>query len=102
MEFPLLVSEIYVVYCCCLQDGRAKRLMKITSKGQVTIPVAIRKKARLLPHCEVEFRIEGENVVIRKIKQRVGRGQALIAALRGKGSVKMSTDRILALTRGRT
>ncbi|WP_034930118.1 AbrB/MazE/SpoVT family DNA-binding domain-containing protein, partial [Candidatus Accumulibacter vicinus] len=29
--------------------------MRITSKGQVTIPVEIRKQAGLMPNTEVEF-----------------------------------------------
>jgi AbrB family looped-hinge helix DNA binding protein len=31
--------------------------MKITSKGQVTIPQAVREKAGLHPHSEVEFEV---------------------------------------------
>ena len=33
--------------------------MRITSKGQVTIPVEIREKAGLLPNTEVEFELDG-------------------------------------------
>lgn len=36
--------------------------MRITSKGQVTIPIAMRQKAGLMPNSEVEFLMEG-NVV---------------------------------------
>lgn len=74
--------------------------MKITSKGQVTIPTAIRQKTGLLPHTDVEFFIEGGKVIIRKSKKTETRGHRLVEALRGKGSVKMSTDQIMALTRG--
>ena len=38
--------------------------MRITSKGQVTIPAAIREKAGLLPHTEVEFELDGDAVRI--------------------------------------
>ncbi len=34
--------------------------MRITSKGQVTIPVEIRERLGLLPDCEVEFVVEGK------------------------------------------
>lgn len=34
--------------------------MRITSKGQVTVPIEIRKKAGLLPNTEVEFAVKGE------------------------------------------
>ena len=74
--------------------------MKITSKGQVTIPAEIRQKAGLLPHTEVEFEMAGGKVVLRKVRGGSRRGGRLIDALRGKGSVRMSTDEIMALTRG--
>ena len=77
--------------------------MKITSKGQVTIPVEIREKLGLLPNCEVEFEIVGQTVRMRKVRKAKGpgrRGKSLVARLRGKGSVRMTTDEILALTRG--
>lgn len=76
--------------------------MRITSKGQVTIPQAIREKLGLLPNTEVEFVVEGRAVRIVKVQPRRGdgRGQAIVRRLRGRGSVSMSTDEILALTRG--
>ena len=41
--------------------------MKITSKGQVTIPQAVREQAGLLPHSEVEFEVLANgDVVIRR------------------------------------
>ena len=74
--------------------------MKITSKGQVTIPAEIREKAGLLPETEVEFGIERGKVVIRKAADSRRRGRKLVEALKGKGTVRMSTDQIMALTRG--
>ena len=38
--------------------------MRITSKGQVTIPAEIREKAGLLPNTEVEFKFDGKSVRI--------------------------------------
>ena len=77
--------------------------MRITTKGQVTIPIEIRKKLRLRPNSEVEFEIVGNAVRIRKVRrvkaQRRG-GKSIVQRLRGRGSVRMSTDSILALTRG--
>jgi AbrB family looped-hinge helix DNA binding protein len=43
--------------------------MRITSKGQVTIPIEIREKMGLLPDTEVEFQIKGDTV---RIKRRKG------------------------------
>ena len=74
--------------------------MRITSKGQVTIPVEIREKAGLLPNTEVAFAVSGKKVYIHKAGNANTRGRRLLEALRGKGSVKMTTDQIMALTRG--
>jgi AbrB family looped-hinge helix DNA binding protein len=65
--------------------------MRITSKGQVTIPAEIRKMAGLLPHTEVEFEFDGEAIRLRRAKP---------GPKRGRGDVAMSTDEIMALTRG--
>ena len=75
--------------------------MRITSKGQVTIPIEIRQRAGFLPHTDVNFEIEGASVRIVSAKARAGdgRGARLIAHLRGRGDVAMSTDEIMALTR---
>lgn len=75
--------------------------MRITSKGQVTIPVEIREKAGLLPNTEVEFELDAKGVRIRRAKgaRREGRGAAAVSRLRGRATVKMSTDEIMALTR---
>jgi AbrB family looped-hinge helix DNA binding protein len=77
--------------------------MRITSKGQVTIPIAIREKAGLLPHTEVEFEYDGKSVRIRRAKTKKGqsRGERLVAHMRRhRGDIKMTTDEIMALTRG--
>jgi AbrB family looped-hinge helix DNA binding protein len=76
--------------------------MRITSKGQVTIPADIREKAGLMPHTEVEFEFDGTTtrIVRAKATANSGRGARLIAHLKGRGDVAMSTDAILALTRG--
>jgi AbrB family looped-hinge helix DNA binding protein len=75
--------------------------MRITSKGQVTIPAAIRERAGLLPQTEVEFEFDGRAVSIVRAKQgkRASRGARVVAHLRGRGDVVMSTDAIMALTR---
>lgn len=76
--------------------------MRITSKGQVTIPAAIRKRAGFLPHTEVEFEFDGKAVRIFRAKARKGegRGARLVAHVRGRGDVAMSTDAIMELMRG--
>lgn len=75
--------------------------MRITSKGQVTIPQEIRQRAGLAPDMEVEFAIEKDKVVLRKAKGQKGRGVLAVERLRrARPSTTLSTDEILALTRG--
>ncbi len=79
--------------------------MRITSKGQVTIPQDVREQAGLLPHTEVEFVVENNSVRIVKARQsaRPTRGAIAVDLLRrNAGHVSMSTDEIMALTRGET
>lgn len=74
--------------------------MRITTKGQVTIPQDIREKPGLLLHSEVVFEIDRDSVRIRKARGAQRQGQTLVARMRGKATTRMSTDEILALTRG--
>jgi AbrB family looped-hinge helix DNA binding protein len=74
--------------------------MKITTKGQVTIPADVRERLGLLPNTEVEFVVEGNHAIIRKRRRSQRRGAKVVAHLRGRATVSMTTDEILALTRG--
>jgi len=76
--------------------------MRITSKGQVTIPQDIRERAGLLPHTEVEFVYDGKAVksVRADRKKKTSRGARLVEHMRGRGTIKLTTDQIMAMTRG--
>jgi len=74
--------------------------MRVTSKGQITIPIDIRRRLGILPGSAVEFAIDGDAVRITKANGRDGRGADVVKALRGTGDIDMSTDEIMALTRG--
>lgn len=75
--------------------------MRITSKGQVTIPQEIRQRAGLTPNMEVEIVMEQDKVVLRKAKNQKSRGaQAVERLRRARPKTRLSTDQILALTRG--
>ena len=73
--------------------------MRVTTKGQVTIPQSIREKFGISPAVEIDFIEEkgriylvkgkGENIKPRKFQR-----------LRGIATVKMTTEEIMALTRG--
>lgn len=77
--------------------------MRITSKGQVTIPQAIREAAGFLPNTEVEFELDGAAVRIVKAARvkKMTRGQLAVELLRRSGpQTRWTTDEIMALTRG--
>lgn len=77
--------------------------MRITSKGQVTIPQDIRETAGFLPNTEVEFIYDGEFVYLVKANapRKPSRGQLLVDHLRRHGAdFTMSTAELMALTRG--
>ena len=59
--------------------------MRITSKGQVTIPADIREKAGLLPETEVEIVMRGDTVILRKAEKSGRRGKRLVALMRAGG-----------------
>ena len=75
--------------------------MHVTSKGQVTVPVDIRERLSIQPGTEVEFEVVGDAVVLRKAKGSRRRGHSIVARMRSKTTVKMTTDEIMAVTRGR-
>ena len=72
--------------------------MKVTSKGQVTIPQRIREKLGIGPESEVEFLEQGGKVVLRKAKGSAA-APSTVRALRGSATIRLSTDEILSLTR---
>jgi AbrB family looped-hinge helix DNA binding protein len=77
--------------------------VRITTKGQVTIPQHLREEAGLLPNTEVEFIYDGEFVYLVKADapRKPTRGQRAVDALRGHGhAFTMTTDELMALTRG--
>jgi AbrB family looped-hinge helix DNA binding protein len=74
------------------------RTVRITSKGQVTIPIQIREHLGLLPGTEVEFRVDGDSVRLTRAENG-GRGRSIVERLRGRATSGLSTDEIMALTR---
>jgi len=72
---------------------------KVTTKGQVTIPQEIREQLGIHPGSTVEFAVEGDVVTLRK-SQENGRGALIVERLRGVAPPGLTTDEIMALTRG--
>ena len=76
--------------------------MKITTKGQVTIPQHIREKAGLLPNTEVEFEYVRGRVTLTAAPGVKSTGRSLAEALRGsagKTPKGMTTDALMKLLR---
>jgi len=73
--------------------------MRITSKGQVTIPRTIREKAGFLPHTEVEFVFDHGSVHLVKSAGGKSRGANIIDHLKGRADTGMTTGEIMDLTR---
>lgn len=77
--------------------------MRVTIKGQVTIPQEVRDFAGFQPGTDVEFVI-GDDGGVRIVAKGQGEDRpkrlaAAIAALQGSADVRLSTDEIMALTR---
>ncbi len=74
--------------------------MRVTEKGQVTIPKALRDELGIGAGTEVGFERSGDTIVVRKRSGAPTRGHQLVGRLRGRGDVAITTDDIMALTRG--
>ena len=67
--------------------------MRITSKGQVTIPIEIRERLGFLPNTQVRFEVEGNAVRIVREEKSVGeRGRRLVERMRGRLASQLSTN----------
>jgi len=71
--------------------------MRVTSKGQVTIPREIREVLGIGPETEVDFKEDKGRFYISKIGEPKATGN--LRRFRGIATAKMSTDEIMELTR---
>jgi AbrB family looped-hinge helix DNA binding protein len=84
--------------------------MRITSKGQVTIPKHVREKLGIGPGDEVGFREEGQAMIVEKAEEpkKVNAGAELAKHLLGKGPMlragrpMMTAEEVTELMRGRS
>jgi AbrB family looped-hinge helix DNA binding protein len=80
--------------------------MRITDKGQVTIPQEVRESGGFLPGTEVQFVKKRGEWILQKAaaSSRAGkptRGERIVKRLAGSATATgMTTDEIMALTRG--
>ncbi len=73
--------------------------MRVTTKGQVTIPQDIREKMGITPAVEIDFIEEKNRIYLVKREGRT-KNAGKFRKLRGIAQVKMTTDEIMSLTRG--
>jgi antitoxin PrlF len=73
-------------------------MTKITTKGQVTIPKRLRDHLGLKPGSSVEFELAADGRVFLQTRQRAPKSK--FARLRGSAKPGMTTDEVMALTRG--
>jgi antitoxin PrlF len=71
----------------------------VTSKGQVTIPKPVRDRLGIKPGNAVDFEIGPDGEVV-LVKVGAGRRVSRFETLRGRAGAGLSTDEIMALTRG--
>jgi AbrB family looped-hinge helix DNA binding protein len=74
--------------------------MRLTDNGQVTVPVAVRQRLGLQPGDEVDFVVDDDAVRLVRATGVTPKGCRIVAHLAGRGDVPLSTDEIMALTRG--
>ncbi|MFC4057137.1 AbrB/MazE/SpoVT family DNA-binding domain-containing protein [Planomonospora corallina] len=74
--------------------------MRINSKGQVTIPAHLREKYNLSEGDEVDVVEVGNTLAIVRREGSESRGKRLTRHMRGKASIRMSTDELMELLRG--
>ncbi|MFC0106761.1 AbrB/MazE/SpoVT family DNA-binding domain-containing protein [Kibdelosporangium aridum] len=74
--------------------------MRLNSKGQVTIPAALREKYHLREGDEVEVVEDGNSLRIVRSESGETRGRRLARGMRGRATTKLSTDELMELLRG--
>lgn len=73
--------------------------MRMTSKGQVTIPQELRSRFAMGPGAEVEVIATEDGALVRRV-MHASQGARLVAQLRDRADGGLSADEILRLTRG--
>jgi antitoxin PrlF len=73
-------------------------MSKMTTKGQVTLPKRLRDHLGLKPGSDVSFELAEDGRVFLKTNPKAP--QSRFASLRGSAKLGMTTDELMALTRG--
>ncbi len=72
--------------------------MRVTTKGQVTIPRNIREVLGITPETEIDFKEDNGKFYIVKTKKSLSISRKF-KKLRGIATAQMTTDEIMSLTR---
>jgi antitoxin PrlF len=72
----------------------------VTGKGQVTIPKAIRDRLGIRPSTKVEFGLDNEGRAFLQAEDTRPPQPSRFKRLRGTATTGLSTDEIMAMTRG--
>jgi antitoxin PrlF len=72
---------------------------RVTRKGQVTIPKRVREHLGIEPGSVVEFEMADDGRIV-LVKAGAEPEPSRFARMRGIATVKLTTDEIMALTRG--
>jgi antitoxin PrlF len=72
----------------------------VTSKGQVTIPKLIRDRLGIKPGTKVAFSLDKEGRAFLQAQEAIRPQPSRFERLRGTATSRLSTDEIMALTRG--
>jgi AbrB family looped-hinge helix DNA binding protein len=87
-------------------DSKNGESMRVTSKGQVTIPKRYRDRTGIKPGSEVEFSQRGETVIVRRRKEQThqvdpdAEFDAYLDSVTGIVDLGMTTDEYMEFLRG--
>jgi AbrB family looped-hinge helix DNA binding protein len=73
--------------------------MRLNSKGQVTIPAALRERYDLHEGDEVDVVEDGNVLRIVRVEGSQTRAQRAVERMRGRATTKLSTDQLMELLR---
>lgn len=74
--------------------------MRLNSKGQVTIPAALRERYELHEGDEVDVVEDGDVLRIVRVEGSPTRGERAVRRMRGRATTALSTDQLMELLRG--
>jgi antitoxin PrlF len=90
------VTSTRIGSACHLVRDASITTMRVTQKGQVTIPIEIRQALGIETGTDVSFELDRDGA---RLVVEPARAAREIRRMRGAGDIAMTTDEILALTR---